>query len=303
MWGGEPSAPNDKSWVDQSWLSNAPRTQATTRTNQSDSYLEQVNNDDAYGDLPDSYIDDNEDNSYARQSWSTPLPSYDAVRRPEPLWQPYHMERYDHEVETVDELRHLGTFRMKPPYRFGTHKDDPLATEYTKLDPQVLVIASSAMAGQRQGHQFLSRRHAAVVSSMNATIHELRRVVDIDSWHKTAPFPYYTMRSAPDTSLDEHGNAGSARGYQWYTKIEVACQNFRRALVDWRKCNEELDRGFRNNLVETDLRNQIASLKRIHQKICGIDELMHVPDGIDIFFRYQRFWTADKMRRAAPSAV
>ena len=211
--------------------------------------------------------------------------------------------QYNREVETVDELRHLGTFGMKPPYRFGTHEDDPLASEYTKLDPQVLVIASSAMAGQRRGHQFLSQRHAAVVSNRNAAIRQLRRVIDIDSWHRTAPFPYNTMRRAPDTSFDEHGNAGSAPGYQWYTKIQVACQNLRRTLVDWRQCNKELDWGFRNNLFETDLPNQVARLNRMHREICGIDDVMHVTEGINLFFRYRRFWTMHKMRRAAPSAV
>ena len=30
---------------------------------------------------------------------------------------------------------------------------------------------------------------------------------------------------------------------------------------------------------------------------------MHVADGIDLFFRYRRFWTSAKMRRSAPSAV
>ena len=74
------------------------------------------------------------------------------------------MQQYDHEVETIEELRDLGKFGMKPPYQFRTHKDAPLATEYTKLDPQVLTIASSAMAGQRLGHVFLSERHAAVVT-------------------------------------------------------------------------------------------------------------------------------------------
>ena len=82
------------------------------------------------------------------------------------------------------------------------------------------------MAGQRQAHQFLSSRHAAVVSRTNATIHELRGVVDIDSWRKTAPFSYETMQSAPDTSFDENRTLGSAPSYQWYTKIEVACHNF-----------------------------------------------------------------------------
>ena len=111
------------------------------------------------------------------------------------------------------------------------------------------------------------------------------------------------MRRAPDTSFDEHGNAGSAPSYQWYKKIQVACQNFRRTLVDWRQCNEELDWGFRNNLAEHDLRNQMARLNRMHREISGIDDLMHVADGIDLIFRYQCLWTVDRMHRAAPVAV
>ena len=145
----ENTAPSDESQVDQPWLSNALRTQATTRTNQSDSYFEQDDNDDDYGDLPDSYILDDENYSYATEGGSTPPPSYDTVQQPESLWHPYHTEQYDHEVETFDKLRHLGTFGMKPPYPFGTREDDLLASEYTKLDLQVLVIASSAMTGQR----------------------------------------------------------------------------------------------------------------------------------------------------------
>ena len=69
LWGGEPNtgepntsnynnnddaAPND--WVDQSWQSNAPITQATTRTNQPDSYY--YNDDDQdYGDLARSLVE------------------------------------------------------------------------------------------------------------------------------------------------------------------------------------------------------------------------------------------------------
>ena len=73
-WGGEPNtvynsnedtAPNDESWVDQSWLSTALRTQTTTQTNQSDSYIEQDDDDEDYGDLPDF---NNEDYTYATQS-------------------------------------------------------------------------------------------------------------------------------------------------------------------------------------------------------------------------------------------
>ena len=201
--GGEPNtsnnedtAPDDESWVNQSWLSHARKTQATSRTNHSDSYFEQDDDEEDYGDLPDSYTLDDEDYWYATWSWSNPPPSYDTVRQPESLWQPYHMQQYDHEVQTIEELRHLGKFGMKPPYPFGTHEDDPLATEYTKVDPQVLTIASSAMAGQRRGQVFLSERHAAVVTSTNAAITELRKTIDIDSWGRTAPFPYEMMRSA-----------------------------------------------------------------------------------------------------------
>ena len=141
------------------------------------------------------------------------------------------------------------------------------------------------------------------MTSTNAALTELRKTIDIDSWDRTAPFPYETMRSAPDTSFDEDGNAGSAPSYQWYRKIEVACQNFQRTRVDGRQCNEEFHRGFRNNLVENDLPNKIARLNRMHRGISGIDDLMRVADGIDLIFRYRRFWTVDEMHRAAPSAV
>ena len=71
------------------------------------------------------------------------------------------------------------------------------------------------------------------MSKTNTTIHELRGVVDKESWRKTAPFPYDAMRSAPDTSFGENGTPGSAPSYQWYMKIEVARQYFRNALVEW----------------------------------------------------------------------
>ena len=88
---------------------------------------------------------------------------------------------------------------MKPPYQFGTNEDNPLAREYRKLDPNVLVIALSLMTGKREGHHFLSQQHAIDVSRTNACIYDLRDVVDIDSRRKTAPFPYEAMRTAPDT--------------------------------------------------------------------------------------------------------
>ena len=123
---------NPNNWVNKSWQSNAPKTQASTRTNQSDSYY--YNDDDEPWPLE---CDDEEDYAYepsaydAAQRWSTPPPSYDTVLAPEPMWQPYNMPQYHHDIETVDRLRHLGTFEMKPPYRFGTHEDDRMKSEYT----------------------------------------------------------------------------------------------------------------------------------------------------------------------------
>ena len=159
------------------------------------------------------------------------------------------------------------------------------------------------MAGQRARHVSLNERHAAVVTEENATISELGKTINIDSWARTAPFPYEMARSAPDTSFDERGNAGGKPDYQGYTKIEVACQNFRAALIDWRHCDEELDWGFRQSHSEYDLPNQIARLNRMHREISGIDDLINVADGIDLIFRYRRLSTQDKMKREAPVAV
>ena len=111
------------------------------------------------------------------------------------------------------------------------------------------------------------------------------------------------MQSAPDTSFDERGNAGGKPSYQWYTKIEVACQNFRKTLVDWRQRNEELDWGFRQKLSEYDLPNQVARLNGMRREISGIEDLMHVANGIAPIFRYRRLWTEDKMKQVAPAAV
>ena len=102
------------------------------------------------------------------------------------------------------------------------------------------------------------------VSRTNACIYDLREFVDIDSWRKTAPFPYESMQTTPDTFFDKNKTPGSAPSYQWYPKIEVACQNFRLALVDWRKCEEEFVWRFRKNLVEDEVPSQITRLNRMH---------------------------------------
>ena len=40
----------------------------------------------------------------------------------------------------------------------------------------------------------------------------------------------------------------------------------------------------------------------MHRELCGISDLIHVVDGIDLVYRYWRFWTARRMRRPAPVA-
>ena len=88
--------------------SNTPKTQASTRTNQSRTYTEE-----------DPYDNGtNKEELHDMQDWSylNQPSSYDQVHRPESPWQPYYMEAYENELETVDELQHLGEFGMKPTY-------------------------------------------------------------------------------------------------------------------------------------------------------------------------------------------
>ena len=65
-----------------------------------------------------------------------------------------------------------------------------MKTKYTKLEPPVLTIASSAMTGHRGRHMFLNERHAAVVTKTKATISEFGKTINIDSWGRSASFPY-----------------------------------------------------------------------------------------------------------------
>ena len=55
--------------------------------------------------------------------------------------------------------------------------------------------------------------------------------------------------------------------------------------------------------MEDDLPSQIARLSHMHREICGINDLIPVSDGLNLLFKYRRFWTVAKMRRAAPSAI
>ena len=238
---------------------------------------------------------------YDMQDWSysNQPSSYDQVHLPESLWQLYYMEADENELETVDELQHLGEFGMKPAYQFATHKEDPLAPCYNKIDPIVLVTPSDSV----EVHRFTGQRHAHVVSKTTACIYNLREVVEMDSWRKTPPFPFASMRAAPDMSFDKSGTPGSATSYQWYTKIELVCHNVRSALLNYWICEEERDWEFRNKLKEENLPNQIRRLHRMHRELCGIDDLIHIADRIDLFFEYRHFRTVGKMRPRGPSAI
>ena len=55
--------------------------------------------------------------------------------------------------------------------------------------------------------------------------------------------------------------------------------------------------------METDPPHQMARLNRMHREICGIDDLKNFTEGIDLLFKYRRFWTAAKMRWSPPSAI
>ena len=61
---------------------------------------------------------------------------------------------------------------MKPAYGFGMYEEDLLARNYTKLVPNVLVIASN----WTNDHRFLGQQHANIVPGTAACIYDLREV-------------------------------------------------------------------------------------------------------------------------------
>ena len=111
------------------------------------------------------------------------------------------------------------------------------------------------------------------------------------------------MRAAPDTSFDENRNPGNAAGWQCYGPIDVACCQLRAALVAWRNLKEEIDYRRCNRLDEEHLPGEIIYLNHKHRELCGISNLVHVVDAIDLVFGYRRQWVARKMRRSGPVAV
>ena len=103
------------------------------------------------------------------------------------------------------------------------------------------------------------------------------------------------MRSAPDTSFNESRTPGCAPSYQLYAKIEVACRlsnTYRRTGLRV----QEQPRGDRPSRpsrtpephASRDLRNGRPD---------------PVANGIDLLFKYERFWTAAKMQRSAPAGI
>ena len=59
----------------------------------------------------------------------------------------------------------------------------------------------------------------------------------------------------------------------------------------------------RNRLEEKHLLGQIIYLDCMHRELWGISHLLHVADGINLVFRYQRHCTARKIRQPARVAV
>ena len=121
----------------------------------------------------------------------------------------------------------------------------------------------------------------------------------MDSWRATAPLLFQSMRAAPDISFDKNRNPGSAPRYQAYIKIQVACPNARSRLIEWRSCDEELDGEFRDKREEENLPNKIGSLNRMHRELCGIADLIHAADRVEVLSQYQCFWT---VRTGDPSS-
>ena len=182
------------------------------------------------------------------------------------------MEAYEKELQTVDELQHLGEFIMKPPYKFWTHEEDPLHRLYSKLDPNG--ITSNSV----EEHHFLNQGNANDVSRTRVCIWDLREVIDMEIWRPTAAFTFESMQPAPDKFFDEDRNPGSTPSYQWYTKIKASCRNLLSALMRWPSCDEEFDFEFRDRLEGEYLPNHIPHLNRMHPELCGIVALIHVAE-------------------------
>ena len=125
----------------------------------------------------------------------------------------------------------------------------------------------------------------------------------MDSSRTTAELPFESMQAAPNTSFEENGNPGSAPRYQRSSKIEMSCRNLRSALFAWRSCEEEFNFEFRHKLEQENLPNQIGRLNCMHRELCGIDHLISVADGIDLFVPDRPFWPVRIMHRPAPSAI
>ena len=58
------------------------------------------------------------------------------------------------------------------------------------------------------------------------------------------------------------------------------------ALVKWRNDLEKDDNQHRIQLDEHCLPNEINYLSRMHREICGISDLNHVIDALDLMLRY-----------------
>ena len=80
--------------------------------------------------------------------------------------------------------------------------------------------------------------------------------------------------------------------FSWNPVWDVVCPLGSQIVCSFDPCgvvdHRELDWEFTNNLDKGHLPNQMARMNRMHRKICGIDDLIHVANEIYLFFRYQR---------------
>ena len=83
-----------------------------------------------------------------------------------------------------------------------------------------------------------------------------------------------------DTSFDEYGNLGERPGYG--TNIENGCREVRKCLIEWKDYLEEIDYTRKIDMAPHRLRGQITFHNRMHREQCGVQDLMHVIDALDL---------------------
>ena len=185
------------------------------------------------------------------------------------------MEAYENKLESVDELQHLGEFRIKPHFRFGTHEEDLLAHLYSKPDLNVLVIASNLV----EEHHFLNQRHAHFVSWTGACINDPPEVIDIVGTqpHLSPLSPCELLPTRPSTKAETPAAH----------RATSATPRSKRPVVIFNQLSsdgEEFNFEFRDRVEEDNLLYHIRGLNCMYRELCGIDHLIHSANRNALFF-------------------